>query len=97
MAELFQFETVEGYGVVIDLDAMVTCWQGKTPDCIIFVLMGADDPLEVRGDFYRFVGDYLDVYDCRAPKPKAKKKPRALRGSSPPSKAEAIPLKASAS
>ena len=95
MADLFQFETIEGYGVVIDLDAMVTCWQGKTPGCIVFVLMGVNDPLEVRGDFFAFVDDYLEAYDCR---PKAKKKPHRTKRQSPSSssiKVEASPLKAS--
>lgn len=96
MADLFHFETVENYGVIIDLDAMITCWQGKTPGCIVFVLAGVDDPLEVRGDFSTFVSDYLDVYDCRPLKLKTKKKPHTTKARGSSVKVEASPLKATA-
>ena len=75
MADLHRFTTTSGEDVIIDLDSMIACWEGKNKDCIVFNLIGLDDPVEVSAKFDKFVTDWLDYYDCRQPK----KKPRRTK------------------
>ncbi len=75
MADLMQFETVAGYGIVVDCDMVSSFWEGQNPDEIVMVIMGQDDPVTVVGDFLKFVDEWLDVYDARP----IKKKPRTKK------------------
>ena len=78
MVELFRFESEEGHGIVLNMETLVSCWSGLNPGTIVFVLLGQDHPISVKGDFDKFVQDYMGGYDCRVvPAPPAKKKSRS--------------------
>lgn len=72
MTEMLRFDTVEGYEVAIDLDQVASVWQGKSPGCIVFVLFGSENPIEVVGNFNEFLSNFVTHYDCR-------RKPRRIR------------------
>ncbi len=72
MDELARFTTTTGEDVLLDLSGLLACWEGKSPDTIVFNLVGLDEPVEVAGNFETFVTDWLTHYDCR----QGKKKPR---------------------
>ncbi len=93
MADLIQFEPASGKGVVIDMDAMIACWEGVNPSGTVFILLGCEEPIEVLVDFKTFVSDWLDVYVAKT----VKKKPRrAKQQGSPPAILSGVKLEASA-
>lgn len=66
MTELHRFTTVDGKGCVLDLSAMVSCWEGESEDTIVFIFLGQEDsPVIVHGRFERFVNDWLSYWDAR--------------------------------
>ena len=76
MDELARFTTTAGEDVILDLAGLIACWEGKSPDTIIFNLVGLDEPVEVAGNFDQFVTDWLTYYDCRQGKKKPRRKQR---------------------
>ena len=80
MDDLALFTTTAGEDVILNLTELIACWEGKKPgpDTIVFNLAGLNEPVEVIGNFEKFVTDWLDYYDCR----KGEKKPhRKQQGS----------------
>ena len=72
MAEIARFTTTAGEDVLLDLAEMLACWEGKSPDTIVFNIAGLYEPVIVSGNFGKFVTDQITYYDCR----QGKKKPR---------------------
>ena len=82
MDDLAHFTTTAGEDVILDLSGLIACWEGKepSPDTIVFNLMGLDEPVEVAGNFEKFVTDWLTYYDCRQGKKKPRRKQRQGSG-----------------
>ncbi|MEE9598200.1 MAG: hypothetical protein V3V96_15620 [Acidiferrobacterales bacterium] len=74
MGDLFRLTTVSGAEVVLDLEG-AQHWEGQKPGTMALVLPGHEGHVEIAEDFDKFVTDWLDYFDAR------KKKPRAKRGS----------------
>ncbi len=75
-----RFTTTAGEDVILDFSGLIACWEGKSPDTIVFNLVGLDEPVAVAGNFEKFVTDWLTYYDCRQGKKKPRRKQRQGSG-----------------
>lgn len=77
--EWLLFKTPDNHDVLVQADDIMTVWAGQDPSTIVIQRQSNAEPLAVRYPSVRaFAADFTDYYDERR-RPRAVRKPGALK------------------